>query len=53
MVSTVTRLGARLSEILNLAGAKVLFFLQNIQTTCGALPASYTFGTGGSFPGVK
>jgi len=34
-------------------GARYFSYLQRVQTDSGAHPASYTFGTGGSFLGCK
>jgi len=45
MVSTTTRLRARLSGVQIPAGARDLSLPQNIQTTPGAHPASYSTST--------
>ena len=49
MVSTAARLRVRLPGVQIPAEARDLSLFQNIQTSPGAHPASYSMGTGGFF----
>jgi hypothetical protein len=53
LVSTVSRLRDGRPGLDSLQGQRIFSLCHRIQTGSGAQPASYSVGTGGSFPGAK
>jgi hypothetical protein len=52
-ITIMTRLRVERSSVRITVGARDFSLFHNVQTGCGAYPASYTVGTGDSFLDVK